>query len=155
MRQDRGRFFSPGIFLQEIEPHGALSALRTFGLFEPELVDLPAVGRSQQHQVCRPEERFAISEGVHSGRPGTHRSTESTNCIVSVNDGSPNPVQLHLVGTKVYIGLQPERSRDVGLDRCKGSCVEALQQIQSCYKAGLCCRVALSLRKSHLARFLV
>ena len=155
MRQDGVRFFSPGILLQESKPHGALSALRTFGLFEPELVDLPAAGRSQQHQVCRPEEGLAISKGVHSGRPGTHRSTEPPNCIVSVNGGSPNPAQLHLVGTKVYIGLQPERSRDVGLDRCKGSCVEALQQVQSCYKAGLCCRVVLSLRKSHLARFLV
>jgi prophage regulatory protein len=33
---------------------------------------------------------------------GTQRSAESTSYVVSLNGGSPDPAQLHLVGTKLY-----------------------------------------------------
>jgi prophage regulatory protein len=44
----------------------------------------------------------AIPKSIRSGRPESQRSTEPTKCIISSENDSPNPAQLHLVGTKIY-----------------------------------------------------
>jgi prophage regulatory protein len=72
------------------------------------------------------EEGNAIGKGVGTGRRGIERSTEPLGCLVSVNGGSPDPAQLHLVGTKVYfdrssgsfwLKLLPEESANHKLPR--------------------------------------
>jgi prophage regulatory protein len=48
------------------------------------------------------EEGIANTKGPSNRRPGTQRLIEPTSCIVSVNDGAPDPAELHLVGTRIY-----------------------------------------------------
>jgi prophage regulatory protein len=45
---------------------------------------------------------FAIPKSIRSGRSEIQRSTEPTKYIISSDNDSPNPAQLHLVGTKIY-----------------------------------------------------
>jgi prophage regulatory protein len=44
----------------------------------------------------------AISKSIRSGRPEIQRSTQPTKYMISSDNDSPNPAQLHLVGTKIY-----------------------------------------------------
>jgi len=48
------------------------------------------------------EGTYAVPTGIRSKGLGPQRSTVPTSCIVSVNEGSPDSTQLHLVGTKIY-----------------------------------------------------
>jgi prophage regulatory protein len=48
------------------------------------------------------EEGIANTKSPSNSRPGTQRLTKRTSCIVSVNEGAPDPAELHLVGTKIY-----------------------------------------------------
>jgi|HubBroStandDraft_1064217.scaffolds.fasta_scaffold48939_2 prophage regulatory protein len=48
------------------------------------------------------KEGIANLSGARGRRSRPQRSTEPTSCTVSVNDGSPDPAELHLVGTKIY-----------------------------------------------------
>jgi prophage regulatory protein len=47
------------------------------------------------------ENGIAIGKGLRIGIQG-QRFTEPRGCVISANDGSPDPAQLHLVGTEVY-----------------------------------------------------
>jgi prophage regulatory protein len=49
----------------------------------------------------RVDDGVVIPKGTRPGRQGT-RPGLPTNCRLSTEDGSPDPAQLHLVGTKIY-----------------------------------------------------
>ena len=48
------------------------------------------------------EDGYAIPKGLQSGKTESQQSIERAFCTVSVSDSSPDPTNLHLVGTKVY-----------------------------------------------------
>lgn len=58
----------------------------------------PAVEFSEES----PEVQPAISERVHNRSLKTRRPNEPISCTISVDDGSPDPANLHLVGTQLY-----------------------------------------------------
>jgi prophage regulatory protein len=49
-----------------------------------------------------PDDGYAIPKGIQNGCEESRRSMGRACCALSVNDGSPDPTNLHLVGTKVY-----------------------------------------------------
>jgi prophage regulatory protein len=88
-------------------PHQISLGGRAIGWFKGEVQDWinervrlrPQPGGASENAS---EEGNAIGKGVGTGTWAIQRSTEPPGCVVSVNDGSPDPAQLHLVGTKVY-----------------------------------------------------
>jgi hypothetical protein len=59
-------------------------------------------GLAKMCPEAEPHEAIAIPAGSRSEKRGEQPSTKPNNCLISVNNGSPNPAQLHLVGTKIY-----------------------------------------------------
>jgi prophage regulatory protein len=88
-------------------PHQVSLGGRTVGWVREEVEDWVA-----ERTLLRPELAWSISEGgspkrfapksIRRGRPEMQRSTEPTKYIISSDNDSPNPAQLHLVGTRIY-----------------------------------------------------
>jgi prophage regulatory protein len=47
------------------------------------------------------DEEWTINS-TRSGRKGKQRPTEQAGCLIFVNNGSPDPAQLHLLSAKIY-----------------------------------------------------
>ena len=77
-------------------------------------------GSAKMTPEAEPHDAIAISAGSRSGKRGEQPSTKPIECLISVNNGSPDPAKIQLVGTMLYfdkstgsfwLKLHPEKHR--------------------------------------------